>query len=372
MSTDTVSSDFGADSFGDAFYPLYKSLFDDDGDFTASVETKLAQARMGHNVELYLSQALAVGVLAGFSLWVVGTLGVYMLFQLFVEGTPILLGLPLEGQTLALVNAIKVPALILFGGVVFGAIGFGLGFGTLLLVPYMKAGERKREINVLLSDATSFMYALSVGGLNQLEILEAIAKADDTYGEVSKEFQAIIRETEYFDTDYRNAIQNQAERTPSDELGQFLTDMLSIVNSGGNMTQFLSDQKDKQMRTSKQEQETILETLELFGEMFMTLSLFPLLMLIILVIMSMMGQAQTMLLYATVYGLIPLVGGGFLVMISTVVQDEIGDGYLRRDDDQSTDAESLFSLASSSGIRASTASSTESRVARAPTRRWRC
>jgi flagellar protein FlaJ len=82
------------------------------------------------------------------------------------------------------------------------------------------------------------------------------------------------------------------------------------------------------MRTAQQEQERTLETLELFGEMYMTLSLFPLLLIIILVIMSMLGEAQTNLLYGTVYALIPLTGGGFLVLISTVKQDEPGDGYL--------------------------------------------
>ncbi|MFB6353662.1 MAG: type II secretion system F family protein, partial [Halobacteriales archaeon] len=77
------------------------------------------------------------------------------------------------------------------------------------------------------------------------------------------------------------------------------------------------------------QQEMTLETLELFGEMYMTLSLFPLLLIIVLVIMSMLGQADQTLLFATVYGLIPLTGVGFLVMISTVKQDDPGDGYLQ-------------------------------------------
>ncbi|MFC6836122.1 type II secretion system F family protein [Halomarina ordinaria] len=335
----------GTDALGDAFYPLYRWTFGDDSDFVHSVERKLAASRMPQTVELYLSRALAVGSLVGLVLWLVGTVLVFLVFELFVQGTPSILGLPLSPELLALVQAVKVPALIALGGIVFGAVGFAAGFGTLVAIPYLVAGERKREINVLLSDSVSFMYALSVGGLNQLEILEAIATADDTYGEVSKEFQSIVLETRYFDTDYRTAIRNQAHQTPSDELGQFLTDMLSIIDSGGNMTQFLEDQKEKQMRTSKQEQETVLETLELFGEMYMTLSLFPLLLIIILVIMSMMGEAQTMLLYGTVYGLIPLVGAGFLVLVSTVVQDEVGDGYLRPEDDRFDDTGSgLFSL----------------------------
>ncbi len=325
------SGDYASDPVGERFFPLFRWLFDEESEFVSSVETKLAESRMSRNVEMYLSRALGLGVLAGALLWLVGTLVTWFLFTFVITDPPILLGLPVGESTAQLLNSIKVPAFIGIGGLVFGSIGFGVGFGAIVSVPYFRSGERKREINVLLSDATSFMYALSVGGMNQLEILEAIARADDTYGEVSKEFQSIILETEYFDTDYRTAIRNQAIQTPSEEFSQFLTDMLSIINSGGDMESFLEDQKDKQMRTSKQEQELVLETLELFGEMFMTLALFPLLLIIILVIMSMLGQAQTFLLYATVYGLIPLIGAGFLVLVSTVVQDEVGDGYLQPD-----------------------------------------
>jgi flagellar protein FlaJ len=336
-----------ADALSDAFYPLYRRLFDDDSDFVAGLETKLAEARMPQTVEIYLSRSLAIGVLVGVSLWVVGNLIGWFVVEFLIEEPPILLGLPVSESMEALLNAIKLPAIIVFTGLLFGSIGFGMGFGSMVARPYLTADARKREINVLLSDAVSFMYALSVGGLNQLEILEAMAKADDTYGEVAKEFQSIVLETQYFDTDYRSSIRTQAMETPSDELAQFLTDMLSIINSGGDMEQFLEDQKEKQMRTSKQEQEMVLETLELFGEMFMTLSLFPLLLIIILVIMSMLGEAQTMLLYGTVYGLIPLIGGGFLVLVSTVVQDEVGDGYLDAAEgeiDVGADAGKMFDL----------------------------
>ena len=337
----------GGGSFGDTFYPLYQYLFDDNSDFVAGIEKKLAQARMPQNVELFIARALGVGVLAGLVLWIIGSLLGYAIFVLFLEETPTLLGIPVESVP-GILLALKIPILVFVTGMVFGLIGFGIGFGSMVSIPYFRAGGRKREINVLLSDSISFMYALSVGGLNQLEILQAMAKADDTYGEVAQEFQSLVLETEYFDTDYRTAIRNQALQTPSDELAQFLTDMLSIVNSGGDMTSFLEDQKDKHMRTAKQEQEQVLETMELFGEMYMTLSLFPLLLIIILVIMQMMGKSQQMLLLGTVYGLIPLTGVGFLVMVSTVTQDEIGDGYLtpdgQRDDVVVQDGLGIFNL----------------------------
>ncbi|MFC7226274.1 type II secretion system F family protein [Salinirubellus salinus] len=333
MSLESGSGVGSVDSLSDTFYPLYRRLFDDDSDFVANLETKLAEARMPQTVEIYLSRSLAVGVLVGGALWLVGLLLGWLLVQiLFADGAPLFLNLPVGEQTAQLLNTLKIPFIVIVTGLVFGSIGFGMGFGSMVARPYLTADARKREINVLLSDSVSFMYALSVGGLNQLEILEAMAKAEDTYGEVAREFQSIVLETQYFDTDYRTAVRNQALQTPSDELSQFLTDMLSIINSGGDMEGFLEDQKEKQMRTSKQEQEMVLETLELFGEMFMTLSLFPLLLIIILVIMSMLGEAQTMLLYGTVYGLIPLIGAGFLVLVSTVVQDEVGDGYLEAGD----------------------------------------
>jgi len=323
-------------TLGDAFYPAFQSVFDEEGEFVDSVENKLAQARMADNVEMFLARALAVGIIAGVALWLVGSLLGFLAVSLFLGSeAPTFIGVVISNETaLAVIEALKLPFIILVTGVVFGAIGFGVGFGSLVSIPYFRASAREREINILLSDAISFMYALSVGGLNQLEILQSMGEADDTYGEVAKEFKSIVLETEYFDTDYRTAVRNQAIQTPSDELSQFLTDMLSIINSGGDMTSFLEDQKEKHMRTTQQEQEKMLETLELFGEMYMTLSLFPLLLIIILVIMTMMGNAQQMLIYGTVYGLIPLTGIAFLVLVSTVTQDDVGDGYLRPNSDE--------------------------------------
>ena len=323
---------------GDLLYPLVRRAFGDNSDFLAQVDDTLAAARMPDTAELYVGRAIAIGLLSGGVLWFVGVTIGYLLFGTGLIPVGPLVGATIPSETaVAIIQAVRIPGLILITGVVFGSIGFVAGAGGLLSIPYFRAGDRKREINMLLPDAIAFMYALSVGGLNQIEILETMAAADDTYGEVAHEFQVIVQETTYFDTDYRTAIRNQAFQTPSDELSQFLTDMLSILNSGGNLTSFLEDKKEKHMRTAKQEQELTLDTLELFGEMYMTLSLFPLLLIIILVIMSMLGEAPEIMLYITVYALIPLIGVGFLVMISTVKQDEPGDGYLRTPDDTRSD-----------------------------------
>ncbi len=330
MSVDTVSDVGSGGGISDAFYPIAERLFDEEGDFVGEIDRKLAEARMPDTAELYLAKSLAMGVLAGGILWALGVFFGYLLFGTgIIEVGPIMDARIANPTLIAIIEALRVPLLIVGTGLVLGTLGFLGGFGTLVMIPYMNASERERQINMLLPDTVSFMYALSVGGMNQIEILEAVAEAEDTYGEVAAEFQTIVQETTYFDTDYRTAIRNQAFQTPSDDFSQFLTDMLSILNSGGDLTRFLEDKKEKHMRTAKQQQELTLDTLELFGEMYMTLSLFPLLLIIILVIMSMLGEASALMLYVTVYGLIPLLGVGFLVMISTVKQDEPGNGYLR-------------------------------------------
>ncbi|MFB6132408.1 MAG: type II secretion system F family protein [Halanaeroarchaeum sp.] len=335
MSSPSASYDRGTDAIADHFFPLYETLFSERTDFVSDIDRKLAEARMDETVELFLSRAIGFGVISGLFLWIVGTGLGYLLFATGVIRVGSLIGLPVPNeQLLFLIETLKVPVLVGVTGLLFGAIGFAIGFGGLVAIPYTRASSRKREINMLLPDAVSFMFALSTGGLNQLEILESMARADDVYGEVAHEFRSIVQETKYFDVDYRTAIRNRALETPSDELSQFLTDMLSIINSGGDMTDFLEDKKNRHMRTAKQEQETTLETLELFGEMYMTLSLFPLLLIIVVVIMSMLGQASQRILYATIYALIPGVGIGFLVLVSTVKQDEPGDGYLRLPDER--------------------------------------
>ncbi|MFP4626132.1 MAG: type II secretion system F family protein [Natronomonas sp.] len=321
------------DSLTDAFRPVYDRVFDEDDTFVVDMARKLAEARMDDTVELYLTRALAFGIVSGLVLWLLGiaTSGFVILTGIVEIGT--LTGLRIPNQTIvALIETARVPFLIALTGLVLGSLGFGIVFGTYLALPYSRASNREREINTLLPDAVSFMYALSLGGMSQVEIIETMADAEDTYGEVSREFRTILQETRYFDTDYRSAIQKRSARTPSAELSQFLTDMLSIIDSGGSLTEFLDDKKDVHFRTAKEEQERTLETLELFSEMYITISLFPLLLIVILVILDMIGGSQTLLLYATVYALIPGLGIAFLVIVSTVRTDEPGNGYLDIDE----------------------------------------
>lgn len=310
------------------FYPLYKRFLADK-EFPNNVRKNLIKANNPQNVELYLSKGLAYSIPVGLALWAFTLISVYSLMATGLIPSEISTGVRIPSAELAnFLDAIEIPVVLFISGLISGLIGFFTVFGTFVFKPALDANARKREINILMPDAISYMYALSIGGLNQIEILEAIAQAEDTYGEVASEFDIVLQETKNFDTDYRSAIQDHASKTPSKQFSRFLSDMLSVLNTGGDIESFLADKKRKYIREAKQEQEKTLETLELFGEMYMTLALFPLLLIIVLVIMGIMGSAQTLKLIGTVYGLIPMTGIAFLVLISTVKQDETGTGIL--------------------------------------------
>jgi flagellar protein FlaJ len=316
------------DALGDLFYPVYARLFDEDSEFVRNVETKLAQARMATPVEMYVSRALGLGLIVGVCCWLAGIgTGYFLVSAGIVENAPIV-GLQLGEPLLSVVELLRLPALVLVVGLVLGTAGFGAVFGAALAVPYTRANQRKREINRLLPDGISYMYALSQGGMSQIDIVDAVAEAEDTYGELAREFETIVKTTEYFDTDYRTAIRTQSIETPSEELSQFLTDLLSIVDSGGDVTRFLDDKKNQHFRTAKQEEEDVLDTLELFGEIFITISLFPLLLIIMLVVLQLLGRSIELALYATTYVLLPFLGIAFVVVVATIKIDDPGDGRI--------------------------------------------
>lgn len=318
----------------EVFYPLYEKYFEHREDFVEDVDRSLSQAITPEPVEMFISKGIGYSLITGAILWVLSLITLYFLNLLGVipSGTLIGVDLPPNSIITSLVRALRIPALILIGAIVVGGLGTIITFFGYIKYPSMSANSRGREINVLLPDVLTYMYALSIGGLNQIEIFKAVADAEDTYGEVSKEFNIMLKETEYFETDYRSAIHEHSKRTPSSELEIFLSDMLAILSSGGDLESFLEDQNRKFMRAAKQQQEQTLETLELFGEMYMTLSLFPLLLIIVMMTMSIMGEANMTIMYGIVYALIPLLGIGFLVMISTVKGDAVGDGILTMDD----------------------------------------
>lgn len=342
VNTDSPSSDSRGEiqfntslslTIAELFYRSFKRLFEGEA-FVDDVDNDLKKANISTPVEIYISAALGYGTIIGAFIGLLTSLGAWLVFSTQVGGAflepsmfPFSESL-ITNTVVAVLNLVQYPLLSILLGISGAILGFFMALTFATYYPKHLKRSRRREINLVLSDAIAFMYSLSVGGTNQLQVMKAVANAEDTYGEVSVEFTRIVYDMEYFNTDYQTAVANISERTPSKELSAFLSDMLSVIDSGGNMTTFLQTQQEMMREKGRKKQEEMLDTLEFFGEMYMSLSILPMGLLIVLVIVSMMGDPQILALYATVYAILPGINVMFAILVSTVKKDEVGDGRL--------------------------------------------
>jgi flagellar protein FlaJ len=324
-------------SLSELFYPVYHRIFSNSANRVQGIQNDLAKANLNISVEIYLSAALGFGAIFG-SLLGVLTMGTAWM----LAGDTLMLGM-ISPASIPLENSVVSQAIITVGGVIFtlftfilaliSSIGVGMGTGTITAIVYPKhrAKRRGRKIDLMLPDFVSFLYALSLGGLDHQEIIEAGAGAKDTYGEVGVEFARIVRDFRFFNTDYQTAIRQISEETPSEELAELLTDMLSVINSGGDITQFMESKKNEQMESIERRQEETINKLSLASEGYMTLSIAPIVGLIILIIMSLIQNPQPTVMLVLVYGGIPMINIMFIIVISSLLPDDAGSAYLDPD-----------------------------------------
>lgn len=322
------------DRFTQFFRPLYYILFDQNGELVANVQEKLQQAGSSKSVESFLSYSVGLGVVVGTLMWVLSTFVTAYILTGVIEIDQ-LIGISLGSQALVqLAELLRIPILVALTGITVGGISFIMTVAVPYLRLYTSVSTREREINILLPETIDYMFALSVGGMNQVEIMEEVAKSDDTYGEVSREFQIILSNMSNFGTDYHTAIRQRALKTPSEDLTEFLINMLSIVSSGGDLETYLREQRSQFTESAEQAQERELDSIELFGEMYLILSLFPLLVIIVIVLMELTTSLPKIFLQIATYGVIPSIGVLFTVLMLTITSDEVGSGELDYEDSE--------------------------------------
>lgn len=314
------------------YYPLYAYVFDTRNQYVSKVERLLVQANRSEPVEIYLSAYMGIFSLISMFFGLIATgsrvVDIMHIFRLdafypassyadFFVGN-LIIGF---GTSLTVLS-------IIAG---FGLIGATSGVVYAVQKLKSKAKKRKKKINILLPDAIAFMYCLSTGGMNRIDILRELSMSEDIYNEVSQEFQRVIFQLDNFSNDYYTAISNVAETTPSEPLSTFLNDMLSTINSGGQMDDFLETQLEQFMDQVENTQQSELDTLEVLNEIYITLSLIPVMGIVILAFAATMGIVSAVPLVTIAYVIIPLIQVIALALIMTIFESSYGGGTLTPD-----------------------------------------
>jgi flagellar protein FlaJ len=287
----------------------------------------MRQARIPMSYEMYISNSLFYSVLAGIAGAFLGLITTYILFT-FVRLPERLTHLTFSPKTAWLLQYRNIAIAIFIVG--FLAILFsGITYALFLAYPGFKAGERKGAIDRNLPFAVTFMYALSRGGMNVIEILRSLSKSTDTYGEVAREVDVVVRDMDYFGNDLRTALHNICEITPSENFRDLMYNLLTVIDSGGNISTYFRDKSEQYLNRAKIDQKGFLETLGLIAESYVTAFVAgPLFIIILGVMMSVMGSGSQVMIYAIIYAVIPIGSLMFVVMVDIITPGATGEAPL--------------------------------------------
>ncbi|MBN2734900.1 MAG: type II secretion system F family protein [Methanomicrobiaceae archaeon] len=294
-----------------------------------SLRSDLISSRMGVTAFRYFYYTVSASVIFGI---LIGIFGYFISSLLF---------LPLFSIQIYDVFNIQLPtyeipvltkaAVGLISFLVFSVAGSVFFFILAMKFPGIQKSSRKTKINLSLHNAVSYMYAMRRGGAELMEIFNSISENADIYGEVALEFRQVVRDADYFGYDLVTALRNLSFTTPSEKFKDFLEDLLSVINSGGNISAYLESRVHLYQDEAKFEQKQFLSVLQLVAESYVTLFVAgPLFLIIIMVVMGMVGKSALIELTAVTYLLLPIGAFIFMLFVDLIsIKDEEIERYLK-------------------------------------------
>lgn len=204
--------------------------------------------------------------------------------------------------------------IISFFGTIFTFFGF-------YLYPASLIGGKNKKIKLELPFALVHMSAVAGSGAQPLSIFELIADSDE-YLELRKEIKKILNYVNLFGYNLTNALKNVAATTPNPEFKELLNGMISTIETGGDLKEYLKEKADEALNTYKLDRKKQVEALATYSEIYTAILIAsPLLLLVTLAIINSIGGSIAGLSIATIawlgiLGALPLLNVGFMVFIT--------------------------------------------------------
>lgn len=277
------------------------------------LERQLAQARLSTAVDAYLAESAVASLKAA--------LGGAMLITVVLTVVALADAFIFEGAGLTSVNA----AALAVGSVSAGALACGSAVWAFRVhyQPRRLVAARRSEIGLGLPSAVTFLYAMTGGGVDIITAIRSLADEDEVYGEIAAEFSQIVREMDLLGADFQTAIARASDQTPSENLQQFLDNILGVLESGGDVSRFLEDEIDEQAELALQQQETFIERLGLLSEVFIAAFVAgPLFLIITLLVIGLLGGISVLEIIVVIYVVLPLCAAGFFLLVDLVAQPQ--------------------------------------------------
>lgn len=294
---------------------------------------KLRSAHIFRPYEEYVSSAIATSLTVAISGLIIGLL-IGFVVSTRVSLPSLMVYDPNVADFLSTFTPYKKYTMTAIVGGLFFIILGSLVYSIFMIIPSFQASIRKIKIDTQLPHAIMYMHALSRGETNIAEIIRSVAELPNVYGEISNEFSMILRDMELLGMDFMTALRNIQKETPSENFSQFLGNLITLIDNGGDITDFFSMQIENNRVKTKSEHTLFLDMLGMIAEAYVTgFVAGPLFLIIVGVTLGAMKSSMAWLLMGMTYVVLPFGSIGFLFLIDTMLpKDEqiIGNLNLRR------------------------------------------
>jgi len=278
---------------------LFRGFFQARREKYTKLRENLLKARIFVPVERWLSRAVFYSLIAAASAGAIYILMKFLVLSLIAEFS---------------LNTTELVLSFLF------ALGtFGASYTGFSVYPRVRAWERKGAIDLNLPYAIGYISAMASIGVYPYSIFKKLAGAEETYGEVSKEVQLLVRDVEFLGFDFITALKKLTATTPSIHMRAFLQGAVTTALSGGEMGSYFVRTAEEYMEERRKKYQDFIETLGLFAEFYVIgLVASPLLLVVVLSIMAFLGGASLAGLAAIIYLIIPLGSAAFIFLIGSL------------------------------------------------------
>jgi flagellar protein FlaJ len=193
--------------------------------------------------------------------------------------------------------------------------------------PIIRRVQGRKEIEANLIYTTGYMGILSAGGIPIERMFERVAEVEQ-HPSISALARGLITNIKMFGYDVTTAIMQAAARSPSEAFSKLLLSIVNTVKTSGDLRSLLTFETERLLHAKREQLKKTLSTLTVLGEIYITtMILGPIVFIIMLTILSVMGNVSFGLSPAEQLNLIvffglPVLSALIIVILNGVLPEE--------------------------------------------------
>ncbi|MDP2908442.1 MAG: type II secretion system F family protein [Nanoarchaeota archaeon] len=209
----------------------------------------------------------------------------------------------------------------IFQSITLSAVAGIATLAVFFFIPVSQANTRRRQIKNDLPFVIIHMAAVAGSGAHPISMFNLLFSSGEYKG-LEGEIKKIINYVNLFGYNLSTALRTVALTTPSEEFRELLLGLVTTIETGGSLKDYLTAKADEAMVNYRLERKKYIEILATYADVYTGILIAaPLLFFVTLAIIQMMGGAIMGLsvnIIATVgtYAILPLLNMAFIVFLN--------------------------------------------------------